>query len=162
MEGNPDNDDNIATPLTQTAHSSGSSSGGSGTVHGINENNAVRDLERERGSDRGRERKPLGGLSAAQASSDNRQPQLLPHSLSNSHSQPIPTHTTAFAPARTSHALSTSTSRGVRAVSTSTSVRGGAEERASNATFRIFSDNPGKKIKMENGEKSNKLKKKKN
>jgi hypothetical protein len=138
MEGNPDNDDNIAT--SHTAHSSGSSSGGA--VHGINENNAVRDLERERG----RERKPLGGLSAAQASSDNRQPSLLPHSLS--HSQPLPTHTTAFVPARTSNAVSTSTSRNVRAVSTSSSVRGGAEERTSNATFRIFSDNPGKKKKM--------------
>lgn len=140
MEGNPDNDDNIATPLTHTALSSGG--GGSGVVHGIHEDNAVRDLERERG----RERRPLGGLSAAQASSDNRQPSLLPHSFSNSHSQPIPTHTTAFAPA-----VSTSTSRGVRAVSTSSSVRSGAEERASNATFRIFSDNPGKKKKCRMG-----------
>jgi hypothetical protein len=146
MEGNPDNDDNIAPPLTHTALSSGG--GGSGVVHSVHENNAVRDLERERGSERGKERMPLGGLSAAQASSDNRQPSLLPHSLSNSHTQALPTHTTAFAPARTSNAVSTSTSRGVRAVSTSTSVRSGAEERASNATFRIFSDNPGKKKKM--------------
>lgn len=144
MEGNPDNDDDIATPLTHTAHSS---STGGRVVHG--ESTIIRDLVREIGSNRGRERKPLGGLSAAQASSDNRQPSLIPQSHSNthslSHSQPLPTHTTAFAPARTSNAVSTSTSRGVRAVSTSSSVRSGADERASNATFRIFSDNPGKK-----------------
>ena len=138
MDTDPSNDD-IATPHTaHTAHSS--------AMQSINENMNIREGER------GRERKALGGLTAAQASTDNRHPHPHPHSLS--HSQPlfqprplpvsVPLNTFAPAPVRTLHAASTSTSRNGRAVSTSSSVRSTAEDRSSNATFRIFSDNAGK------------------
>ena len=126
-------DDDVATP--HTAHSS--------AIHSVHENTSTRDVERERG----RERKALGGLTAAQASSDNRHPHPQHHSLS--HFQPLPLPTSAPAPVRATNVVSTSTSRSTRAVSESSSVRSTVEDRSSNATFSIFSDNAGKMEKKE-------------
>ena len=128
MEIDP-TDDDVATP--HTAHSS--------ALHSINEITNIRDVEGDRG--RGRERKALGGLTAAQASTDNRQSH--PHHLSVSLSQPLPLPTSL--PVRTTSSASTSTGRNVRAVSTSSTGRSTVEDRSSNATFRIFSDIAGTK-----------------
>ena len=141
MESNPADDDNATS---HTTHDSARHT--NPNTHSMNENII------NRGEERGRERRVLGGLTAAQASSDNRHPHPSHQPLSHSQSlpQPLPLTSSAPVPVRTSHAVSTSTSRNVRAVSTSSSVRSTVEDRSSNATFRIFSDNPGKMEKSKN------------
>lgn len=147
MEANPADDDND-TITQRTTHDSTTHT----NTHAHTNTHSMNENTNNRGEERGRERRALGGLTAAQASSDNRQPHPSQQPLSHSQPQPLPLTSSAPVSVRTSHAVSTSTSRNVRAVSTSSSVRSTVEDRSSNATFRIFSDNPGKKEKTEKDE----------